>query len=80
MENETIKHIGTVAIILLLIATSIIMMRLTKQIKTDGGKCTANPLTYSEHKIKEKSGKIAKCECNEKKLDIVNISLFNQGG
>lgn len=61
------------AVILMLIIASIIMMRLTFQIKTEGGKCTANPKSYMEFKLKEQTGDVYKCECTHQLYPLSDI-------
>lgn len=67
-----------IAIILLLLIVTVIMLRLTITIKTDGGKCTASPLGYTEYILKEQTSQDYICSCERATpidLDIRKISI-----
>ena len=70
MERQNLIILTNIGVIIVLLTACWVIWGLTKTIETDGGHCTANPLTYSEHKIKEDSGKIVSCECLEPQMNL----------
>ena len=54
-----------IATILLLLIATVVMFRLTLIIRSDGGKCTASPLGYTEYLLKEQTGIDYACSCSE---------------
>ncbi len=63
MEKQKITLLSNLALIVILIIMIIVMFKVISIIRTDGGKCTANPLTFSEMKLKQKYGEDYSCKC-----------------
>ena len=61
---------ANLTVIIVILTACWMVWGLTKTIKTEGGHCTANPLAYSEHKIKDSFGKTVICSCKENTMDI----------
>jgi len=61
--NEELKPWINIGAIMLLLFVAILLFYTASVIKTEGGKCTADPIGYSELKAREQTGEDYECSC-----------------
>lgn len=63
MDKQELNTLLSAIVVGLIIIAIIIILHIGSVIKTEGGKCTANPRAYTELKLLEQTGKRHECSC-----------------
>lgn len=71
-----IKKILDIIVIILLLISTVFLIKEMQIVQQEGGQCVKNPMGWAEHKINEKEDNTVRCGCRIVSGN-VNLSGFN---